>query len=130
MKDILLFNELFSIKNLIKNMKISDQELLILILISENSNLNLSKLSEILSLSKSKLSRKIFKLATLKLIDLNNNNLDRRIKPLQLTQVGYECIISIYHAFEEIFTKIFENENYSKDFRFSLNKIMEYRKIA
>lgn len=131
-KDLLLFNELFHIRFNFEELILSNQEILILILISDIEKSTLSKLSETLKLSKSKLSksklsRLIFHLSKLNLIEQFNleERIDRRIIPLKLTAFGSKCLMEACKEFNKQNKQIFLNDKDIEIFRKYLVKLAE-----
>ena len=125
LKEILEFRELFSISNIFQ-LNISNTELLIMVNILDIESCNLSMLNKILKINKSKLSRYLFHLFTLKFISFNEKeqNIDRRYKSYFLTNIGYKYLHEISIKFESEFSNHFLNDTQKETFSFILKKIL------
>ena len=125
-KDVLLFNELFSLENFTKEIRLNDQEILILIIISESNRINLSKISEFLNISKPQISRVIYKLTTLNLINSTDliETVDRRAVLLKLTEYGMAILNKIIQNFINVTNNIFSNNSQTIEFRSYLDKVL------
>lgn len=94
----------------LKDMKLSPNEINILILLSNNPNITTStELNMFLGVSKGLISRSVDGLMKKKLICLENDSLDRRIQHIFLTSDSQEIIKKLKQEIKKI------NENILKD---------------